>query len=607
MSRFAPSVTAAILAILVSTWSAPQALAQRGGTAPPPTPVAEEPCADIAEALRSGDVRTVTRAAPRSSDRACAALFAVFDGVKAGDGPAIRQAAERADGMLPLSAEVVEAFALLSEGRRDEAIASLETPVMPWDTESTAVDNPVLPLMLEAAGRTEEALAAYEAREVTARMAEAFEGGDFFIAGLASAEVQRHATLAHRAGERDQAGVLYAAILALFPYDVEAREGSARLAAGQPPARPALDRNTAFAEMLDQFSSVVLLSNALTRMSSGQVAADPFEPVPVALAYGAVLLAPTDEALRLRLGNLLYSEDAYAGALRVSRTVGARSPLTPDARILEALSHEALGRYPAARRALATAARSSRIDIKLSAAEIYADIGATEEAIRLHDAAVTLADFPRAREDALHSRGNSRFVLGDLRGAAADGRALLALTPQRLDTRLAATFLMAQDPASAPEAIAAMRTELGRAPDNALVLNSLGFTLLEGAPDLHAEGFRLIARAVELQPANPAIVDSWGWAHYLFGDFERAVEYLSRAATLTEDDPNPEILEHLGDAYWRLGDLEDARRTWQAALEADPDATRRRALEARLREGLTTPPPEARRKPVVSVGPRTPT
>jgi tetratricopeptide (TPR) repeat protein len=115
------------------------------------------------------------------------------------------------------------------------------------------------------------------------------------------------------------------------------------------------------------------------------------------------------------------------------------------------------------------------------------------------------------------------------------------------------------------------------------------------------EGFRLLWRGYALNDRNDALVDSLGWAYYLYGQFDEALVLIERANELTGDNPNAEILDHLGDVRWRLNDQEGARDAWRQALAAWPDAPRRRSLERKLSEGLTTPAPEMRDPPAVTL------
>ncbi|MGE3143579.1 MAG: tetratricopeptide repeat protein, partial [Hyphomonadaceae bacterium] len=98
-----------------------------------------------------------------------------------------------------------------------------------------------------------------------------------------------------------------------------------------------------------------------------------------------------------------------------------------------------------------------------------------------------------------------------------------------------------------------------------------------------------------------AVVASLGWAYYLSGAFDEARALVARATVLAGTEQNFEILDHLGDIYWRLNRHDEARATWREALRARPDALRRAAIEAKLVDGLTTPAPVRRPLPAVQM------
>ena len=65
-------------------------------------------------------------------------------------------------------------------------------------------------------------------------------------------------------------------------------------------------------------------------------------------------------------------------------------------------------------------------------------------------------------------------------------------------------------------------------PDNAHALNALGYTLVDRTPRV-AEGLALIERALVLAPDDPFILDSVGWAHFRMGQLDDAEKHLRRA------------------------------------------------------------------------------
>jgi len=133
------------------------------------------------------------------------------------------------------------------------------------------------------------------------------------------------------------------------------------------------------------------------------------------------------------------------------------------------------------------------------------------------------------------------------------------------------------------EAKAALVKAYELAPGEPLVLNYLGYLQLERRENLE-EAEQLIREASRLQPDSAQITDSLGWAHYLRGDVATAIELLERAV---EGEPaDPAINEHLGDAYYSAGRRFEARYAWTAALltAEEQDATR---IRAKIESGLT--------------------
>lgn len=104
-------------------------------------------------------------------------------------------------------------------------------------------------------------------------------------------------------------------------------------------------------------------------------------------------------------------------------------------------------------------------------------------------------------------------------------------------------------------------------PSHAHALNALGYTLVD-MTDRPQEGFEYIRQAYELEPDDPAILDSMGWAHYRLGNHAEARDYLERAYA---KQPDGEIGAHLGEVLWEKGERDRARDVWMEALEREPD------------------------------------
>ncbi|MBS0200513.1 MAG: tetratricopeptide repeat protein [Proteobacteria bacterium] len=104
-------------------------------------------------------------------------------------------------------------------------------------------------------------------------------------------------------------------------------------------------------------------------------------------------------------------------------------------------------------------------------------------------------------------------------------------------------------------------------PENVAALNALGYTLADRTTR-YAEALQLIDRARAADPANAAIIDSYGWVLYRLGKINEALPYLRRAYILQKD---PEIATHIGEVLWVQGHRDDALRYFEEARKLEPD------------------------------------
>jgi tetratricopeptide (TPR) repeat protein len=105
------------------------------------------------------------------------------------------------------------------------------------------------------------------------------------------------------------------------------------------------------------------------------------------------------------------------------------------------------------------------------------------------------------------------------------------------------------------------------APNNAVFLNALGY-LLTDQLDRHIEARGYIQRALAMNPESGAILDSMGWVLFRLGEFELALDYLERAYRALEV---PEVMAHLIDVQWALGNQTQALAMLEQALTESPD------------------------------------
>lgn len=123
-----------------------------------------------------------------------------------------------------------------------------------------------------------------------------------------------------------------------------------------------------------------------------------------------------------------------------------------------------------------------------------------------------------------------------------------------------------------------LRFILEREPDNAMALNALGYTLADRTTR-YAEAKVLIEQAHQLNPQDPAILDSLGWVNFRLGNLSEAERLLRQAH---ERFPDAEVAAHLGEVLWTRGKHAEARRVWAEALKVQPESSILRSTLQRL-------------------------
>ncbi|MFT3972527.1 MAG: tetratricopeptide repeat protein [Amaricoccus sp.] len=135
-----------------------------------------------------------------------------------------------------------------------------------------------------------------------------------------------------------------------------------------------------------------------------------------------------------------------------------------------------------------------------------------------------------------------------------------------------------------PKAEADFREALTLEPGQPLVLNYLGYSMVEKHESLD-EALGMIEQAAEAKPDDGYITDSLGWVLYRLGRYQDAVKPMLHAVELTPDDAV--INDHLGDVLWKVGRKREAEFQWRRALSFGPaDDLDMDRIRKKLAEGL---------------------
>ena len=111
-----------------------------------------------------------------------------------------------------------------------------------------------------------------------------------------------------------------------------------------------------------------------------------------------------------------------------------------------------------------------------------------------------------------------------------------------------------------------LRQIIATNPEDGTAYNTLGYVLADINTRLE-EAERLITQALQIDPENPAYIDSLGWLKFRQGDLQQARLFTERAHSRWQD---AEISAHLGEIYWHQGERERAIYVWLDALDRDP-------------------------------------
>ncbi len=459
-------------------------------------------------------------------DAALARLIVALDELRAGRYAAAVQRLERfpGDGGLGYLARVLTAWALVGDGRIDDALAGLDAAGSGSGSGTGMLFRLHAVWINDLAGRGPAAEAKLQA------VLDQHEQPWLRLTELAAG------TLA-RAGKPDKAAALYRAYLERVPQADAVAAQAERLARGKPPPRIIRSAKDGAAEALFDAAGIARRQNAAeTALILGQL--------------GLFVRSDFPE-LRLIVADLMEDAGRFADANAIYAGIDRGVPLAATAELATARNLERLDRFDDAVRLLEDLARRHNDD-----AEPLGELGDMlrkrerfEDAVKAYDRAFARIGPPQPHHwRLLYARG-------------------ISLERAKQWDRAEGDFLQA----------------LAFEPEQPFVLNYLGYSWVEQGRNL-AQAEQMIRKAVALRPDDGYIVDSLGWVLYRLERYGEAVVELERAVALKPEDPV--MNDHLGDAYWAAGRQREARYQWRTALALSPEPELKAKLQDKLEHGL---------------------
>ncbi len=116
-------------------------------------------------------------------------------------------------------------------------------------------------------------------------------------------------------------------------------------------------------------------------------------------------------------------------------------------------------------------------------------------------------------------------------------------------------------------------------PENSYVLNNYSYYLSLRGENLE-KAMSMSEKAVKLAPENPANLDTHGWVLYKLGKYKEALPFVEKAISFSKG-IDPDLYEHLGDIYFKLGNIDKAVESWQKAFDTKEGSLE---LEKKIKE-----------------------
>ncbi len=113
-------------------------------------------------------------------------------------------------------------------------------------------------------------------------------------------------------------------------------------------------------------------------------------------------------------------------------------------------------------------------------------------------------------------------------------------------------------------------------PNDAGTLNNYAYYLSLRKDKLELAA-QMSKRSLELQPGSQSFLDTYGWILFQQGKYPEALKYIQQAVNAGEADAV--LLEHLGDVYFKLNQVDEALKYWKMSAEkAAPNPTLQRKM-----------------------------
>lgn len=288
-----------------------------------------------------------------------------------------------------------------------------------------------------------------------------------------------------------------------------------------------------------------------------------------------VALKPEDLDARLKMGLIFLEQQRWSDAITVFKEILELKPELDAARYYLGTAFESKSEWEPALEAFRGIDRNSALydDAVSHIGYIYLETGRIGEAIQFLE---TRMSEGQPRPQVFNYLASLYMANNQDADALATVDRGAGLYPDNADL-LYQKALILERTGKHEEAIQTAKRLIVVDHDHAEGLNFIAYALAVDNRDLD-EALDYAKRAVEIKPA-PHILDTLGWVYYRMGRLIEALKVTQEASRQLSEDAV--VTEHLGDIHLALQNLDQARASFEKALQMQPDnADLRRKLES---------------------------
>jgi tetratricopeptide (TPR) repeat protein len=358
-----------------------------------------------------------------------------------------------------------------------------------------------------------------------------------------------------RTGEMQNAEEKFKKSLALRPSFIEARENLARV----------LELQKKYPEAMEQYKIILKLKPgdkkinehikqfnfAADTQSTGNVEAmnvSPFEP--------------GEANIHTQIGIIFYEQAIYLEAVDEFRLALANEE-DKELRLVIAKIYELFGRMDKAITEVEAYRKDGpegeSVDILLSLARLYGLNKEMKKSIKLlKKASVMDPDNDRL----YHALALAHMSLNENDEAYMNINKAIKLNDKK-DTYYFEQGALLERLGKFDKAIVSMKRALEINPHHSNAHNFIGYIYATKGEDLD-KALSHLEQALDIQPRNGYFLDSLGWIYHKKGEPKQALVHIKKAMVYAQ--PDPVLYDHLGDVYFSMDNVIEARKAWKTSL-----------------------------------------